>query len=87
MSRSILAAVALAAWSMGVQGQSACQNIGGNYYCGSTNAVTYDNVGFSGTFNSITSMNTDGCTCQSAPQAFSGGLAPMNDEVQLIRVY
>jgi hypothetical protein len=82
MSRAkVLAAVALAAWSMGVQGQSGCQFIAGNSYCGETNAITYNNVGFKGSYNAITSMNTNGCTCSSTPQAFSGPLAPLNDEV------
>ena len=79
MSRGILAALAIAAFSVGANAQ--CQEIAGNYYCAQTNAITYNNVGFSGTYNQITSMDSSSCQCSSNPTSFSGGLAPLNDEV------
>lgn len=79
MSRGILSFVAIAAFSVGANAQ--CQQIDGNYYCGATHAITYNNVGFSGTYNQITGMDSTTCQCSSNPTSFSGGLAPLNQEV------
>jgi len=81
MSRGLLATVAIAALSLGAHAQSGCQQIAGNYYCGQTNVVAFNNVGFSGSYNQITGMDSTGCTCSSSPVAFSGAIAPLNDEV------
>jgi hypothetical protein len=74
-----MAALAIAAFSVGANAQ--CQEIAGNYYCDQTDAITYKNVGFSGTYDQVTSMDTSPCLCSSNPTSFSGGLAPLNDEV------
>ena len=79
MSLSLIA-LFVAAFSAQVNAQ--CQEIAGNYYCASTDAIIYNNVGFSGTYNEITSMDSTSCACSSSPQAFSGGLAPLNEEVR-----
>lgn len=81
MSLSLIALL-VAAFSARVNAQ--CQEIAGNYYCASTDAIIYNNVGFSGTYNEITSMDSTSCACSSSPQAFSGGLAPLNEEVRFI---
>lgn len=75
-----LAALVFAALVARVNAQ--CQEIDGNSYCGQTDAIIYNNVGFSGTYNEITSMDSTSCQCSSSPQSFSGGLAPLNDEVR-----
>jgi hypothetical protein len=80
MSR-VLTAVAIAMVSWGVQVQAQCQQIAGNYYCNPTDAVSFNNVGFAGSYNEITAMDSTGCTCASVPKSFSGGLAPLNEEV------
>ena len=79
MSRGILTALAIAVFSVGAN--ALCQQIAGNYYCGQTSAITYHNVGFSGTYNQITGMDSTSCQCSSNPMSFSGGLAPLNKEV------
>jgi Cell wall protein YJL171C/Tos1, N-terminal len=76
-----LAALIVAAFVARVNAQ--CQQIAGNYYCAQTNAIIYNNVGFSGTYNEITNMDSTSCQCSSSPQSFSGGLAPLNQEVLL----
>jgi hypothetical protein len=81
MSRGLFAAAVLAAFSIGANAQ--CQEIAGNYYCDQVNAITYNNVGFAGTYNQITSMDNTTCACSSSPVSFSGPLAPLNEEVQL----
>lgn len=79
MSRGIIAAALVAYMSIGVDAQ--CQQIAGYYYCSQTNVIQYGNVGFSGSYNKITSMDSTSCQCSSTPASFGGGLAPLNDEV------
>jgi len=79
MSRGLLTAVAVAAFSIGANAQ--CQQIAGNYYCAQVDAIAYNNVGFAGTYNQITNMDSSSCQCSSQPVSFSGPLAPLNEEV------
>lgn len=60
-----------------------CQNIGGNYYCAQTNKWIYNNVGFSGSYNDVTSMDENSGTCSSTPFPFSGTLAPLDEELSV----
>lgn len=80
MSRGFLRVLATLALALRAKAQS-CQNIGGNYYCEETSAITFANVGFSGTYNQITNMDSSSCQCASQPISFSGSLAPLNNEV------
>ena len=80
MSLGLFALVAAAFGAARVNAQ--CQQIAGNNYCSQVNAITYNNVGFSGTYNEITGMDSTTCQCSSEPQAFTGGLAPLNEEVE-----
>lgn len=50
-------------------------------YCQSTDSITYDNIGFSGSYQDVVKMDSTACTCDLAPKSFSGSLAPLNDEV------
>lgn len=50
-------------------------------YCQSTDSITYDNIGFSGSYQDVINMDSDACTCDFAPKSFSGNLAPLTDEV------
>lgn len=50
-------------------------------YCQSTDSITYDNIGFSGSYQDVVNMDSDACTCQMAPKAFAGELAPLSEEV------
>ncbi|KAK9374793.1 putative TOS1-like glycosyl hydrolase-domain-containing protein [Lipomyces chichibuensis] len=60
---------------------SSCSEISGNYYCNPVTAVAYENVGFSGSYDDVTSM--DDCTCSTSSTSFSGSLAPMNEDISL----
>lgn len=55
----------------------------GNYYCDETKAIVYSNVGASGSYNDITSMNEQTGACSSSALAFSGDLAPLNEELSV----
>lgn len=54
---------------------------GGNSYGRAVKAISYSNVGHSGSYNKITSM--DGGACSSEPKAYNGPLAPLDEEVSL----
>ena len=54
---------------------------GGNWYCHDVDAITYTGVGSSGSYNRVTDMATDG-TCSSSTQAYSGDMAPFDEEVR-----
>ncbi|TVY80728.1 putative serine-rich protein P23A10.11c [Lachnellula suecica] len=58
------------------------QEVDGNWYCQSVQAIRYSNVGSPGSYNQITDMAPDG-TCSSSPKHFSGPLAPLDEEVSL----
>lgn len=58
------------------------KNINGNWYCQEVDAVRYTNVGKSGTYNRVISMNSDG-QCLTEPYSFSGPLSPLNEEVSV----
>ncbi|CAL9731256.1 hypothetical protein MOUN0_L04654 [Monosporozyma unispora] len=61
-----------------------CQLSGdGNYYCSSTDAIVYSNVGISGSYNDVTSMDETSCACSSQPIQFSGNLAPLDEELSV----
>ncbi|KAK9458411.1 putative TOS1-like glycosyl hydrolase-domain-containing protein [Dipodascopsis uninucleata] len=46
-------------------------------------AVFYDNVGFSGSYQAVTGMSSSDCTCSMSSSSFSGGLAPLDEEVSV----
>ncbi|KAK9365644.1 putative TOS1-like glycosyl hydrolase-domain-containing protein [Lipomyces kononenkoae] len=60
---------------------AACTQLGGNTYCDPVSALSFDNVGFSGSYDEVTSM--DNCNCQKTSASFSGPLAPMNEDISL----
>ncbi|CAN6665748.1 probable circularly permuted 1,3-beta-glucanase Tos1p [Trichomonascus vanleenenianus] len=78
MKFSLIAAVAGAL--VASSAEATCQFVDGNNYCNNVNQVFYRNVGYQGSYNRVTSFNDDG-TCSSQPQAFSGSLSPLNEEV------
>lgn len=60
-----------------------CQFISGNYYCSETSAVTYSNVGLSGTYQDVISMDESSCVCQQQAYNFGGNLAPFDEELSV----
>lgn len=61
---------------------AACQQESGNYYCDETSKIQFNNVGFSGSYNRVTSFNDDK-TCSSTKQSFSGSLSPLDEELSV----
>lgn len=65
-----------------VEADGGCQFIAGNNYCNAVNLVNYNNIGFKGSYNRVTSFNDDG-SCSSESQSFSGNLAPLNEDISV----
>ncbi len=51
-----------------------------NWYCAPVKAITYQGVGTSGSYKQVTSMTEEG-QCQFSDKPFSGGMAPLAEEV------
>lgn len=62
------------------------KEVNGDWYCQAVDAIVYSNVGTPGQYNQIVEMGTDG-VCQSQPKAFSGSIAPLDEEVSSPRSY
>ncbi|KAF9869603.1 hypothetical protein CkaCkLH20_12900 [Colletotrichum karsti] len=56
------------------------KNEGGNWWCGLVNQILYSNVGHPGTYKAVSNMADDG-SCSFEDVAFSGPLAPFNEEL------
>jgi len=55
----------------------------GNWYCRPVHRITYQNVGTSGVYNEVVSMDQQTGNCEFRPKQFSGPLAPFNEPVSL----
>ncbi|WBW72778.1 circularly permuted 1,3-beta-glucanase [Schizosaccharomyces osmophilus] len=58
-----------------------CSQDNGYYYCNQASEVEFKGVGFSSSYNKVTSMNPESCECTSTPQSFGGALAPFDEEL------
>lgn len=56
-----------------------CQLSGGNYYCSEVDQIQFEGVGFGGSYNQVTNMNSITGTCASQPVSFSGPLSPFDE--------
>ncbi|CDO92478.1 unnamed protein product [Kluyveromyces dobzhanskii CBS 2104] len=72
-STALLAAVA----------RAGCDYVAGNYYCSETNAVVYSDVGYSGHYSDVTSMDESSCQCSQSSLSFSGSLSPLDEELSV----
>ncbi|KAI9841081.1 MAG: target of Sbf [Thelocarpon superellum] len=86
MMRNVVAAGAVLAATISGSLADNCAAGGGadsldNFYCQPVQGITYSNVGSSNSYNEVTSMN--GGSCGSSPKAYSGPIAPLDEEVSL----
>jgi hypothetical protein len=69
---------------LSIAAASNCVNDGGNWYCDQTQQITFSGLGgVSGSYDRVTNMNPDACTCSKAPQAYSGPLSPLDEDLSL----
>lgn len=59
---------------------------GGNWWCGVVEQILYSNVGHPGTYKAVSNMGDDG-SCSFEDAAFSGPLAPFNEEVSFFPTF
>lgn len=62
---------------------SSCVEDDGNYYCSEVSAVTYSNVGYSGTYEKVSSMDESSCDCTKSSYSFSGTNSPLDEELSV----
>ncbi|SCU85008.1 LADA_0D05204g1_1 [Lachancea dasiensis] len=62
---------------------ASCDYVGGNYYCSETDAVIYQNVGYSGSYQDVTSMDESSCSCSQESVSFEGSMSPLNEELSV----
>ncbi|RLV84663.1 Protein TOS1 [Meyerozyma sp. JA9] len=62
---------------------AACQQVDGNYYCSQTSKVYFEGVGFSGSYQDVTSMDESSGKCTQETYDFSGNLSPLNEELSV----
>lgn len=79
MQFKILNALAVAS----LAAANTCTLIDGMYYCNEVKQVQYTGVGFSGTYNKITGMDSNSGSCSSEQVSFSGALSPIDEELSL----
>lgn len=53
----------------------------GNWYCQVVDTIVYSGIGGSGSYNQVTDMDSSSGSCASSQVAYSGNLAPLNEEV------
>lgn len=71
----------LAHFALVAAAAAGCTFTDGNYYCSQTSKITYQNVGFQGSYQDVVSMDEGLATCQQQPYSFSGLLAPLDEEL------
>lgn len=63
---------------------SSCSEVAGNWYCDATEQVTYSGLGgVAGSYDRVTNMDAESCTCTKSVQAFSGPLSPLDEDLSL----
>lgn len=82
-SDSIVKSAAASLLLLAASANAQCSQIAGNYYCNKVSQVVYENIGFSGTYNAVTNIDTNSCSCSSKPVAFSGSLSPLDKEISI----
>ncbi|EGV64173.1 target of Sbf [Yamadazyma tenuis] len=55
----------------------------GNYYCSSTNKITYTGIGYSGSYDKVTAMDASSGSCSSESYSFSGNLSPLDEDLSI----
>ncbi|KAA8894826.1 putative TOS1-like glycosyl hydrolase-domain-containing protein [Sphaerosporella brunnea] len=68
---------------LGSAAASGCQTINSIQYCNAADAITYDNIQGSGTYQDVASMDPSTCACNKAPKAYSGVLSPLDEQLSL----
>ncbi|CCG84000.1 protein of unknown function [Taphrina deformans PYCC 5710] len=70
--------------STALASSSTCHEVSGNWYCDETMQVTYSGLGgVPGSYQRVTDMDSDACTCSKTTQAFSGPLSPLDEDLSL----
>ncbi|KAM9889457.1 hypothetical protein OXX79_012143, partial [Metschnikowia pulcherrima] len=75
--------ISMASAMAGLVSANSCTDANGYYYCDETSKFIYKNVGFSGSYSNVVSMNEDNTAVSYATSSFSGPLAPFDEELSV----
>lgn len=85
MGRYMTVAIVGAAFSVFVSlaaASSGCQVVNGNTFCKEVKQMMYENiVAESLSYQDVIKMDSNGCKCEKQPKAYSGSLAPLDEQV------
>lgn len=56
----------------------------GNWYCEAVQLISYTGLDTSGSYKAVSNMDTTTGDCSFESQAYSGSIAPFNEEVRFI---
>ncbi|KAI0460814.1 hypothetical protein LJB42_001549 [Komagataella kurtzmanii] len=62
---------------------AACDFVGGNYYCNKVSGISYQGIGYSGSYGDVVSMDESSCKCVQQDVQVSGELAPLDEELSV----
>ncbi|KAF0277004.1 hypothetical protein D499_0Z00460 [Hanseniaspora uvarum DSM 2768] len=65
------------------QVEADCTESGGNYYCNSVSGIKYENIGYSGSYMDVTSMDESSCECSQSSYSFSGTNSPLDEQLSV----
>ncbi|CEP22261.1 TOS1 [Cyberlindnera jadinii] len=66
-----------------ITASASCSYEGGNYFCSNVDAITYENVGYSGTYKDVTNMDETTCQCSQESVSFSGSNSPLDEQLSV----
>jgi hypothetical protein len=61
-----------------------CAEDKGSWYCEAAQRISYKNVGVKGSYDRVVSMDIANDNCEFEKQAFSGPLAPFDEDVSIM---
>ena len=69
---------------IGLAAAQSCSYVAGNWYCAETEQVTYTGLGSTaGSYQRVTGMDAESCTCTKSTQSFSGSLSPLDEDLSV----
>jgi len=60
-----------------------CKTINSISYCEAVSGITYTDISGAGSYDDVSLMDPASCKCDTKPKAFSGAMAPLNEQVTI----
>ena len=79
--KAILTLALLTFGLAGTAAAGACKTINSIQYCDAVDSITYTDIMHSGSYSDVVGMDPKTCACNKAPKAYSGAMAPLDEQV------